>query len=115
MAKYVLSRNNSQYHFTLQADNGEKVLSSETYWSHDGALNGIASVRLNSQIDSRYDRRTSSRGQPYFVLRAANNEVIGTSEEYSSTAARDAGIALIKRIAPTAPVVDLTLTPARSF
>jgi uncharacterized protein YegP (UPF0339 family) len=110
MAKYSLKKNAStqQYHFNLHADNGEKMLTSETYTTKQGAVNGIQSVRENSQIDSRYDRRTASNGQAYFVLRAGNNETIGTSELYSSTAARDAAIMIVKKIAPTATVEDLT-------
>lgn len=110
MAKYVLQKtpNGTQYFFSLHADNGEKVLTSETYNSKESALNGINAVRVNSQIDSRYDRRTSTNNFPYFVLRSNNNEVIGTSELYSTSSARENGIALVKRIAPTAVVDDRT-------
>jgi uncharacterized protein YegP (UPF0339 family) len=109
MAKYVLQKSvNGQYHFSLQADNGEKVLSSEMYTSKQGALNGIQAVKLNSPYDQRYVKKVSVRGLPYFVLTSTNNEIIGTSEEYSTTIARDNAIALVKRIAPTAPTEDRT-------
>lgn len=39
---------------------------------------------------------TSKDGKPYFVLKAAKGEAIGTSETYSSEAARDGGIASCK-------------------
>jgi len=99
---------NSQYYFNLKAANGEPLLTSERYQSKSGAENGVKSVRENAPFDSRYERRTSTSGQPYFVLKAANNEVIGTSEMYSSAAARDKGIESVKLNAPTAQVVDLT-------
>lgn len=35
------------------------------------------------------------------VLTAANNEIIGTSELYSTAAARDNGISAVKRLPPT--------------
>lgn len=110
MNKYILKKNanTQQYHFNLHADNGEPMLSSESYTTKQRALDGIQSVRVNSQIDSRYDRRTATNNQPYYVLLAANHQIIGTSELYSSTAARDAAIIVVKRIAPTAPVEDLT-------
>jgi uncharacterized protein YegP (UPF0339 family) len=99
---------NGQYHFNLKAANGEPLLSSEMYQSKSGAENGIKSVKENAPFDSRYERKTSASNQPYFVLKAANGEVIGTSEMYSSTAARDKGIESVKLNAPTAQVVDLT-------
>ncbi|MBL4635858.1 MAG: YegP family protein [Kofleriaceae bacterium] len=34
--------------------------------------------------DERYDRRTSNADQPYFVLKAANGEIIGKSQMYST-------------------------------
>ncbi len=109
MAKYVVRKSvNGQYHFSLHADNSEKVLSSELYTSKQGALNGIQAVKVNSPYDQRYVKKTSVRGLPYFVLTSSNNEVIGTSEEYSSTTARDNAILLVKRIAPTASIEDLT-------
>ncbi|WP_430539317.1 YegP family protein [Luteibacter jiangsuensis] len=45
-------------------------------------------------------------GRPYFVLKAANGEIVGTSESYSSSQAMEHGIAVVKTIAPNAPVVD---------
>jgi hypothetical protein len=72
------------------------------------AQNGIQSVRTNSPFDSRYDRRISANGQHYFVLRAANNEVLGTSELYFSSQGMENGIAAVKRDAPGAGVDDET-------
>jgi hypothetical protein len=43
-----------------------------------------------------------------FNLRAANGQVIGTSETYSSESARDNGIDAVKRAAPDAALSDLT-------
>ena len=98
----------NQYRFRLKAGNGEKILASEGYTSKSGAQNGIASVKTNSVIDARYDKNTSSNGKYYFNLRAANNEIIGTSEMYESTSSRDNGIASVKANAPSATIVDLT-------
>lgn len=97
-----------QYLFHLKAGNGEVILASERYQEKRGAENGIASVRKNAPLDERYDRRTSKSGQPYFVLKAGNHEVIGQSELYSSEAARDKGIESVKKNAPDAAQVDLT-------
>jgi len=108
MAYYDLKRSGTQFMFNLRGDNHETVLTSERYTSKQGAEGGIASVRLNSPLDARYTRLTSSNGLPYFTLKAANGEVIGTSETYSSTSARDVGIEWVKRNGPGAPTKDNT-------
>jgi len=97
-----------QFMFNLKAGNGEIILTSEQYVSKAGASNGIASVRTNSQIDSRFEERTSTGGSPYFVLKASNGEIIGRSEMYSSTSAMKNGIGSVKSNAPSATVSDLT-------
>lgn len=99
---------NGKYHFNLKAGNGQVILSSELYESKAAALNGIESVKTNSPLDERYDRRTSARQEPYFVLKASNGQIIGKSEMYSSATAMENGIASVKANGPTATVEDNT-------
>lgn len=107
--KFELKKNSaSKYYFNLKASNGEKVLTSESYEQKSGATNGISAVKDCSQYDSRYEKRNSVNGQYYFVLKSWNNEIIGTSETYTTTQSRDNGIASVKQNAPNATTVDLT-------
>lgn len=102
---YVIRQTTSgQDYFVLRAPNNEVVLTSESYTARHNTLNGIESVRVNAPRDDRYQRLLSSRGQAYFVLRAANNEILGTSEMYSSVGKRDQGIESVKTNAPIAEV-----------
>ncbi|QCI66147.1 YegP family protein [Phreatobacter stygius] len=106
---FVLSKGASgQFHFVLKAGNGQTILSSEHYTTKAAAENGIASVRTNAPLDARYERKDAKSGQPMFNLKAANSQVIGTSETYSSVAARDAGIDSVKANAPKATLDDKT-------
>lgn len=105
---YVIKRSGDQYIFNLKAGNGEVILTSERYVAKSGAQGGIASVQTNSPKDERYERKTSRSDQPYFVLKAANGEPIGSSEMYSSTAARDKGIESVKTNGPTTDIRDET-------
>ena len=99
-----------EFRFNLFAKNGENILrSSEGYTTKENCKKGIASVKVNSPIDSRYLRKVASNNQPFFVLIAANREPLGMSEFYSSTYNRNQGIEAVKRDAPGAPVEDLTL------
>lgn len=107
MAKFVISKaSNGQFYFTLRADNGERILTSEMYKAKASAVNGIESVKMNAGNEARYERKVSKAGKPYFVLKAANNEVIGNGEEYSSDSARDNGIEAVKREAGGATTED---------
>ena len=96
---FVVSRvKNGKFRFVLRAENGETVLTSQVYAAKRSALEGIESVRKNSGSLSRFEKRKSKRGQGYFVLKAANAKIIGTSEEYRSGAALEGGIASVKRL-----------------
>jgi uncharacterized protein len=107
--KFELEKaSDGQFIFRLKASNGQVILASERYGEKRRAVAGIESVRKNSQIDARYERKTSSKGQAYFVLRASNGQTIGQSEMYSSTAAADKGIESVKKNAPDAGVQDKT-------
>ena len=107
--KFVVNKAGSgQFYFNLKAANGEIILTSEMYTMKAGAMNGISSVKQNAPLDERYERKTSSADEPYFVLKAKNGEVISTSEMYSSEAARDNGIKSVKENAPGAGTEGLT-------
>jgi uncharacterized protein YegP (UPF0339 family) len=102
----IRTSKDGEIYFTLRAVNHEVILTSETYTALGHLQQGIASVRTHSQNDADFDRRLSASDQPYFVLRAANNKVIGTSEMYSSTQKCEQGIAAVKQCAAVAEVVD---------
>jgi len=97
-----------KYHFVLKATNGRVILSSEHYESKPSALNGIESVRKNGPVDARFERKSSKRGEPYFVLKATNGEIIGTSEMYRSAKNMENGIAAVITHAAAARLKDLS-------
>ena len=108
-AKYDLKKaKGGQFMFNLKAANGEVILTSETYTEKRHALGGIESVRHNAPIDAHYERKTDKKGEPYFDLKAANGQVIGRSEMYSSTSAMEKGIESVKKNGPGAVIDDQT-------
>lgn len=110
-ARYeIRDSKDDKFYWTLQADNNETLLSSETYNSKTAANNGAESAKRNTPYDERYVRKTASNGQHFFVLRAENHEPLGTSEMYITTAAREKGVTACKKVGPHAPIVDLTKT-----
>ena len=91
-----------QFYFSLLAKNGQVILSSEGYKAASSCMNGIESVRKNSQVDERFDRKETKTGEFYFNLKAANGEVIGKSEMYTTKAAMENGVESVKKNAPEA-------------
>ena len=106
---FHLKRSGTQYMFNLKSSgNCEVVLTSERYTTKQNAEAGIASVNANAPYDARYQKLTASNGSPYFTLTATNGQVIGVSESYSSTTARDNCITWLMTHATSAATVDLT-------
>ena len=95
------------FFFRLNAANGEAILASQAYTTKAGAEQGVDSVRENAAIHSHYDRRQTPTGFS-FVVKAVNHMVIARSQVYESSAARDAGMLLVKLDGATAEVSDKT-------
>ena len=93
--------------FRLKASNGETILSSEGYSAKASAMNGIESVKENSKMDERFESYTDKAGKYRFRLKAANGQVIGSSEGYESEASCKAGIESVKRWAKEAKIKEV--------
>ena len=102
------SASSGEFMFNLKAGNHEVILTSEMYKARKSAEDGIASVQTNVALDDRFERKTSKRGEPYFNLKAANGQVIGTSEMYSSTSAMEGGVTSVKTNGLSHVVKDMT-------
>ncbi|MCC9065549.1 YegP family protein [Flavobacterium piscisymbiosum] len=110
MGKFVITkRTNGEFQFNLKAGNGQTILTSEGYTTKAACTNGIESVKTNSKDDSKFDKLESKSGKPYFNLKASNGQIIGSSEMYESTSARDNGIASVKTNAAEATTDDQTV------
>ena len=97
---------NGKFHFNLKAGNGQIILSSEMYESRGACENGIESIKKNAGNEARFEKRASTKGDPYFILKAGNGQEIGRSEMYSSDSACQNGIDSVQKNAPEATVVD---------
>lgn len=107
--KFILKKGNSgKFVFSLKASNGQVILTSQTYSDKRSALNGIELARKNAGKDANFERRTAKNGQPYFVLKAANTQILGQSEMYATKATMENGVASVRRNASKALLEDLT-------
>jgi uncharacterized protein YegP (UPF0339 family) len=92
-----------QYCFRLRANNGEIVLSSESYKTEAAAKKGVDSVKKNGPIAAQFEMVVGESEQTWFRLRASSavgleaQEIIGRSQVYTSQHAALAGMhAVIK-------------------
>lgn len=107
MGKFMVTvRTNGDFQFNLNAANGQSILTSQGYSSKAGCLNGIESVRKNSQDLSNFEKNKSTNDKFYFNLKAANGQIIGTSQMYVSQSGCDNGIDSVRQNAPDAEVIE---------
>ena len=107
MGTFVVSkRKNEEFQFVLKAGNGQVILASEGYTTKAACMNGIESVKKNSQDDSRFDRLESKNGKHYFNLKASNGQIIGSSEMYEASSSRENGIESVKKNAADAEIKE---------
>jgi uncharacterized protein YegP (UPF0339 family) len=109
MAKFEVyqSGKKNEFRFRLKADNGQTILSSEGYTSRAACLNGIVSVKKNSSDPKRVAKSQTPTKMFRFAVTAANNEIIGVSQNYKSESGRDNGVDSVKRNAVKATIKDI--------
>ncbi len=95
-----------EYRFNLLASNGKVILSSEGYTRKGSCLNGVDSVRRHSLEERFYERTISANGRYHFNLKAANGEIIGTSQMYADTQGMENGINSVRMQAQEAVLFE---------
>lgn len=109
MGKFVITtQRNGNFYFVLKAGNGRDILSSEGYSSKTGCMNGIESVKRNSQDKKQYQQGASYDDKLFFVLKASNGQEIGRSEMYETKATLENGIMSVMKNAEHAEILDLS-------
>ena len=102
----VFNGKDGKSYFRLKAGNGEVIMASQGYKSRKSCLNGIESVRKNSQDADRFEVRTAKDGRGYFVLKATNGQEVGRSQMYKSDSGCRNGMKSVAKNAADAAVVE---------
>lgn len=105
----IFKGKDDHFYFHLKAGNGEVILSSQGYTAKASCKNGVDSVAANSKDEDNFEKKVAKDGKHYFVLLAANKQIIGNSQMYTTASSRDNGIRSVHDNAKKAEVVDLTL------
>ncbi len=104
----IFKGQNEHFYFHLKAGNGEIVLASQGYTTKANCQKGLHSVETNSVDETHFEKKKAKDGREYFVLMATNGQVIGNSQMYTTTSARDHGIHSVHDTASRAEIHDLT-------
>jgi len=97
-----------EFRFRLKAANGQNILGSEGYSSKTSCLNGVESVKKNSQNSDRFVKKTTASGKFRFNLTASNGQVVGMSQSYASESGCSNGMQSVATCAPGASTDDQT-------
>lgn len=109
MGKFIITKRlNGEFQFNLKSNNGLVILISEGYLTKASCESGIESVKKSSQDDALFQKGKASNGKHYFVLKASNGHIIGSSQMYGSDFATEKGIASVKNNAVEAKIEDKT-------
>lgn len=101
----TLEGQNGLYYFNLKAANGEIVLQSQAYGNESSAMNGTFSVAESGGLKGNYDINKAKDGQYYFNLKAANGEIIGTSEMYTTKSNAKRGANGVMKLLPNVNIL----------
>jgi uncharacterized protein YegP (UPF0339 family) len=105
--KFVITMGKDEkYYFNLKAGNGEVILTSQGYKSKADCMNGIESVKTNSQSEDRFEVKKSNDGKDYFALTATNGQTIGKSQMYKTESGCGNGIKSVAKSSADASIVD---------
>lgn len=87
-----------QFRFNVFAQNGEIVLSSESYTTAAAAWNGAYAVQDAASSSANFALKAAADGRYYFTLTALNGQVVGTSQMYATKEAATNGIASVQGV-----------------
>lgn len=103
----IKKASNGAFRFNLKAANHEVILTSEAYKTRASAETGIASVQKNCTEDGQYERKQSTTGKEFFLLKAKNHQAIGVSQMYSTHSSMEDGIDSVKQNGVSQTVKEL--------
>jgi uncharacterized protein YegP (UPF0339 family) len=103
-ARVEVFATDSGFHFNLHAQNGQVVLSSETYSTAAAAWNGAFAIQDAAALGG-FVIKTSTDGRYYFTLSAENGQVVGVSQMYTTRESAQAGVTSVTSLLSTMDLI----------
>lgn len=109
MGKFVITKkSNGMFKFDYRDKSGNIILDSGEYTRKTMCINGIESVKINSQDGTRFSNKRNLQEQYYFNLKSLNGKIIGASPLFQDRATRDLNREALKSTAWASAVEDKT-------
>lgn len=109
MEKFIITKNeNQEFQFNFLDNKENLILRSRNYTRKAMCINGIESVKFNSQDISKFDCKKTINKKLFFNLKSVNKKIISTSKVFEDDASREDIIAFVMKNAPEAPIEDQT-------
>lgn len=102
--KWKISQDESGYFAKLHASNGGLLLKTEHYTTMSGVKSGIETIKKNVE-SGNFAISIDKYDHYHFKLFSKSNKLICVSEDYSSKAKCESGIASVKRFATDATII----------
>lgn len=96
-----------KYRYRLKAGNGQVILTGEAYNSKNACLDGVDSVKKNSQKETAFEVYEDKKGGFRFRLKSSNGEIIGQGEAYNARSGCIKGIESVKKNASDSKTVEV--------
>ena len=102
--KWKIKKDKNGYFAKLHASNGGLLLQTEHYTTMSGVKSGIETIKKNVE-NGNFAISIDKNNHYHFKLFSKSNKLICISEDYSSKAKCDNGIASVKRFANTTAII----------
>lgn len=110
MSKYVITKTDSgDYQFTLEAENGHTIFTSEYYSTKKNCKTGISAIQDNALNTEHYERKKAEDDKSYFVFKTQKGYTVGSSQEYKSESGFENAIVSLMKSAPNATIDDQSI------
>lgn len=95
MGKFVITRrSNGMFQFDFRNKKGQRILCSGEYTRKAMCINGIESVKRNSQDYSKFKKKRFLDSKCYFKLKAFNGKIIAISQIFKKKLCEIMGLSL---------------------
>jgi uncharacterized protein len=107
MGKFVITKNEKdEFQFNFIDNDENVILSSGNYIRKSMCINGIISVKRNSQDKSKFILKRSAENETFFILKSFNGRVLGKSQTFDDKFLRDKAIESFRNAVPNAVIED---------
>lgn len=83
MNEFIINKDNiGEFYFILKTSSSQIMLTSQSYITVNHCLQGIKYVKINSHLDSQFERKKASDNKFYFILKDSNDQTIGMGQKH---------------------------------